>query len=128
MGGDAHGAERAVHGVDFLRGRAVDDAGAAQAKNQPCQRPQPSGAPALDDLETQVRAMGRGRDHQGILQVENADQVFANRGRGGGGERQDRRAPVTLEHFGASAPGGKVMEEFGFTAASVEAAARSLLQ
>ena len=35
---------------------------------------------------------------------------------------------VTLDHFGASAPGGKVMEEFGFTAASVEAAARSLLQ
>ena len=35
---------------------------------------------------------------------------------------------VTIDQFGASAPGSQVMEEFGFSAASVEAAARSVLQ
>jgi len=35
---------------------------------------------------------------------------------------------VTIDRFGASAPGSQVMEEFGFSAASVEAAARSVLQ
>ena len=35
---------------------------------------------------------------------------------------------VAIDRFGASAPGSQVMEEFGFSAASVEAAARSLLQ
>lgn len=34
---------------------------------------------------------------------------------------------VTIDRFGASAPGSEVMEKFGFTVASVEAAARSLL-
>ena len=34
---------------------------------------------------------------------------------------------VTLDRFGASAPGDVAMEQFGFTAANVEAAARSLL-
>jgi transketolase len=35
---------------------------------------------------------------------------------------------VTIDRFGASAPGNEVMEKFGFNAAAVEAAARSLLQ
>ncbi len=34
---------------------------------------------------------------------------------------------VTIDEFGASAPGNVVMEKFGFTASGVEAAARSLL-
>ena len=34
---------------------------------------------------------------------------------------------VTIDQFGASAPGDQVMERFGFTASAVEAAARSLL-
>ena len=36
-------------------------------------------------------------------------------------------ATVTIDQFGASAPGDQVMERFGFTASAVEAAARSLL-
>lgn len=35
---------------------------------------------------------------------------------------------VTIDRFGASAPGNEVMEKFGFNAAAVESAARSLLQ
>jgi transketolase len=34
---------------------------------------------------------------------------------------------VSLDHFGASAPGGVVMEKFGYTAANVAARARQLL-
>ena len=36
-------------------------------------------------------------------------------------------ATVTIDEFGASAPGNQVMERFGFTALAVETAARSLL-
>ena len=36
-------------------------------------------------------------------------------------------ATVTIDEFGASAPGNQVMERFGFTASAVETAARSLL-
>ncbi len=36
-------------------------------------------------------------------------------------------AVIGIDHFGASAPGGKVMEEFGFTAANVVAKALELL-
>jgi transketolase len=36
-------------------------------------------------------------------------------------------ASVSIDHFGASAPGAKVLEEFGFTGANVAAAARALL-
>ena len=36
-------------------------------------------------------------------------------------------ATVTIDEFGASAPGDLVMEKFGITASNVEAAARSLL-
>ena len=35
---------------------------------------------------------------------------------------------VTIDRFGASAPGSEVMEKLGFNAAAVEAAARSLIQ
>jgi transketolase len=34
---------------------------------------------------------------------------------------------VTIDEFGASAPGNLVMEKFGFTASGVEETARSLL-
>jgi transketolase len=36
-------------------------------------------------------------------------------------------ASVSIDHFGASAPGPKVLQEFGFTGANVVAAARALL-
>ena len=36
-------------------------------------------------------------------------------------------ATVTMDRFGASAPGGRNMEEFGFTGANVAARARELL-
>ena len=36
-------------------------------------------------------------------------------------------ATVTIDEFGASAPGNEVMERFGFTASAVEMTARSLL-
>ncbi len=36
-------------------------------------------------------------------------------------------ASVSIEHYGASAPGAKVLEEFGYTADNVAAAARALL-
>jgi transketolase len=36
-------------------------------------------------------------------------------------------ASVSIDHFGASAPGAKVLEEFGYTADNVAAAARALL-
>ncbi|GAC1517743.1 MAG: transketolase [Acidimicrobiales bacterium] len=36
-------------------------------------------------------------------------------------------ASVSIDHFGASAPGATVLEEFGYTAANVAAAARALL-
>ncbi len=36
-------------------------------------------------------------------------------------------ASVSIDHFGASAPGPKVLEEFGFTGPNVAAAARALL-
>jgi transketolase len=40
----------------------------------------------------------------------------------------DDGASVALDHFGASAPGAKVMAEFGFTADNVAEHARSLVQ
>jgi len=36
-------------------------------------------------------------------------------------------ASVSIDHFGASAPGAKVLAEFGFTGENVAAAARTLL-
>jgi transketolase len=36
-------------------------------------------------------------------------------------------ASVSIDHFGASAPGEKVLEEFGYTGDNVAAAARALL-
>jgi transketolase len=37
-------------------------------------------------------------------------------------------ATVTIDHFGASAPGSRNMTEFGFTGPNVAARARELLQ
>jgi transketolase len=40
----------------------------------------------------------------------------------------DHGASVSLEHFGASAPGSTVLEQFGYTVDNVVARATSLLE
>ncbi len=40
----------------------------------------------------------------------------------------DRGASISLEHFGASAPGATVLEQFGFNVDNVVARAAALLE
>ena len=44
------------------------------------------------------------------------------------GWREWADATVTIDHFGASAPGEVVLERFGFSTAAVAAKARELLR
>jgi transketolase len=39
----------------------------------------------------------------------------------------ERGASVAIDHFGASAPGGELMKQFGFTVENIEAQAQALL-
>ena len=96
---NAHRPKRAVHCVDFLGRRAINDARATQSKNQPSQRTQPSGAPAFDDLKAEVRTMGRGSNDQRILEGQNPNQVVANRSGRRRSQGQDWGAAIAADHL-----------------------------
>ena len=114
-------AQNRVDGVDFAAGRAVDDARATQALEQPDQRAQPHVALAVDDFEREVGTVRRTRDQMRFAQAERLHDGLAHAWGRGRREREDRRAAERAQALSESPIGGsEVMTPFRDTVGFVD--------